>query len=224
MLRREEEEGTGNETAERHGTEQHEGQDGGMREGAIPMREAETPHEVMMRKGHHLTAHGLRFPMRARSVGDGSGSRPQDHTGMLSPNTQRASRLCGQPSLLRGPSHIPPLLYPVLPLPCGHCHNECPSPAGDGCEWRPTVLATNSDVERADKPEKFRAYPGRARAPHVHAAAAISHVLSDILLLLCAFGCFLSLLLLPLFRLLVLYLPGVLLFLAIGDLLVLCDT
>ena len=162
--------------------------------------------------------------MRPRSVGDGSGNRPQDNTGMLSPNTQRASRLCGQPSLLREPSKIPPLRYPVLPFTCGHCPNQCPSPAGDGCEWRPTVLATNSDVERADKPKHFRAYPGRARAPHVHAAAAISQVLSALLLLLCAFGCFLGLLLLPLFRLLVLYLPGVLLFFAIGDPLLLCDT
>ena len=110
-----------------------------------------------MRKGHHLTAHGLRFPMRARAVGDGSGCRPQNHTGMVSPNTPRASLLFSQPSLLRGPSRIPPILYPVLPLPCGHCPNECPSPARDGCEWRPTVLATNSDVERADKPANFRA-------------------------------------------------------------------
>lgn len=161
--------------------------------------------------------------MRARSVGDGSGSRPQDNTGMLSSNTQRASRLWGQPSLLRGPSQIPPLLYPVLPLACGHCPNECPSPARDGREWRPTVLATNSDVERPDKPKHSRPYPGRARAPHLHAAAAISNVLSALLLLLCAFGSFLSLLLLPLFRLLVLYLPSVLLFFAIGGLLLLCD-
>ena len=78
-------------------------------------------------------------------------------TGMVSPNTPRASLLFSQPSLLRGPSRIPPLLYPVLPLPCGHCPNECPSPAGDGCEWRPHVLANNCDVKRADKPANFRA-------------------------------------------------------------------
>ena len=62
VLRREEEEGTDNETAERHGTEQHEGQDVGMREWAIPMMHAETPHEVMMKNRPPPDSARIPFP------------------------------------------------------------------------------------------------------------------------------------------------------------------